>query len=419
MKIVILAAGAAGMICGSCLRDNALALALRKLGHDAMLVPLYTQLRIDGEQAETGEVFYGGINVWLQHASAVFRWTPRFLDWVWDRPGLLKMAGNMGAGTSPATLAGMTKGMLRGEAGGMGKELGRLVGMLKELKPEVVSLPNLMFVGIAQTLARETGAKIVVELTGEDIFLEGMGEADQRAVRELVRAGAGHVSSFVATSKHYAGKMAGHLGVEAERVAVVYPGVGEAMMKGARAGGGVAGRVGHMARIDPAKGLDLAMEAVDKARELGAAGAELHYAGWEGGQHKKWHEAVRAKHRNAGVYHGEVEFDEKVKLLDSVEVVVASARYPEAKGLYVIEAMARGRPVVAWRAGCYAELVEETGAGVVVEFGDVAALGRAVAGLLRDEGRRREMGEKGMRAVRERFSDGVMARGMVEVYGGG
>ena len=40
LKIAYLTAGAAGMICGSCMHDNTLARALIALGHDVQLIPL-------------------------------------------------------------------------------------------------------------------------------------------------------------------------------------------------------------------------------------------------------------------------------------------------------------------------------------------------------------------------------------------
>src|SRR5690349_9022463 len=102
LNISILAAGAAGMYCGSCMRDNGLAATLVRMGHAVTLVPLYTPLRT--EQASPGthdEVFFGGVNVFLQHASGVFRKTPRAFDWLLDRAWLLKLAGRYGADTPP------------------------------------------------------------------------------------------------------------------------------------------------------------------------------------------------------------------------------------------------------------------------------------------------------------------------------
>src|SRR5256885_4999550 len=81
LRIAILAAGAAGMYCGSCIRDNALAMALKAMGQDCVMIPLYTPVKTDTPNAAIGQVYYGGVYVFLQHASRLFRHTPRELDW--------------------------------------------------------------------------------------------------------------------------------------------------------------------------------------------------------------------------------------------------------------------------------------------------------------------------------------------------
>ena len=53
LRIAILAAGAAGMYCGSCIRDNALAMALKRMGHDCVMIPLYTPVRTDTKRFKT------------------------------------------------------------------------------------------------------------------------------------------------------------------------------------------------------------------------------------------------------------------------------------------------------------------------------------------------------------------------------
>ena len=135
------------------MRDSSLAVALRKLGHSVTLIPLYTPLRNERDVAATQEVFYGGINVYLQHATRLFRKTPRALDWVFDRPWLLNLAGRMGAQMSPEKLVGLTVDVLEGEDGAASKELHRLTEFLRdEIKPSIICLPNLMFVGMAAAL---------------------------------------------------------------------------------------------------------------------------------------------------------------------------------------------------------------------------------------------------------------------------
>ena len=69
MRAAYIAAGAAGMICGSCLHDNALAAALIRKGHDVTLIPTYTPIRTDETNVSSGPVFYGALNVYLEQKS--------------------------------------------------------------------------------------------------------------------------------------------------------------------------------------------------------------------------------------------------------------------------------------------------------------------------------------------------------------
>src|SRR3972149_3165394 len=117
MKIVYLAAGAAEMYCGSCLHDNTLAAALLELGHDVLLMPTYTPIRTDERDVSQKRLFFGGINVYLQQKSALFRHTPWWLDRVLDRPGLIKLATKLGPGVDAARLGDLTVSMLEGAHG--------------------------------------------------------------------------------------------------------------------------------------------------------------------------------------------------------------------------------------------------------------------------------------------------------------
>src|SRR5687768_512565 len=225
LRIVILAAGAGGMFCGSCLRDSALAAALIRGAQDVTLIPLYTPLRTEGDSPAIDRIFYGGVNVYLQHASRLFRHTPRLFDWLFDRPGLLRLAGTLGAQTSPSRLGGLTLDILRGEDGASAKELRRLLTFLADLRPDIVSLPNLMFIGAARLLRRELGVPVVCELTGEDLFLGQLVEPHRSRVQNVIRERAHDVTSFVATSGYYADQMSDYLGVPRTRIDVVYPGV--------------------------------------------------------------------------------------------------------------------------------------------------------------------------------------------------
>src|SRR5580692_903699 len=80
MKIAYITAGAAGMFCGSCMRDNTLVTALHAQGHDALLIPTYTPIRTDEEDVSQKRIFFGGINVYLEQQFWLFRHTPLLFD---------------------------------------------------------------------------------------------------------------------------------------------------------------------------------------------------------------------------------------------------------------------------------------------------------------------------------------------------
>ncbi|HEY1186534.1 MAG TPA: glycosyltransferase family 1 protein, partial [Gemmata sp.] len=117
MRIAFITAGAAGMYCGSCMRDNALVTALRKLGHDALLIPTYTPIKTDEADASQQKVFFGGVNVYLEQKFWLFRHTPRFLDRLFNFRWLLKWVSRFAVRTRYSELGDITISMLQGTHG--------------------------------------------------------------------------------------------------------------------------------------------------------------------------------------------------------------------------------------------------------------------------------------------------------------
>ena len=72
-KIAYLTSGAANMFCGSCLHDNTLARALTAMGAETTLIPTYTPIRTDEEDVSVDQVFFGGVNVYLQQKFFLFK----------------------------------------------------------------------------------------------------------------------------------------------------------------------------------------------------------------------------------------------------------------------------------------------------------------------------------------------------------
>ena len=426
MNVCILAAGAAGMYCGSCMRDNALAAALKRQGHGVTLVPLYTPLKTEPQTVAEPEVFFGGVNVYLQHASKVFRHTPRFVDWMLDRPWLLKLAGNYGATTPPEELAELTISLLQGEEGPAVKELRRLLAYLKsDVRPQVVTIPNLMFAGVAPAIQQELGVPVICELTGEDIFLDAMRERDREQIQSLIRQRVGGVTRFIATCDFYADRMATYMDVPRDRIDVVFPGIAEDYFHNPpdRAGrNGNVPTIGYMARVCPEKGLHQLIDALLLLPQVGGLpDFRVVVNGYVGKGHEQWYAEQRQRVERSPIagkvqFGGEIDRDAKLAMLDSIDVLSVPTVYPESKGVFVLEALARGVPVVEPAHGSFPELIRATGGGVLVPPGDARALAEALGALLRDPDRRRRLSEAGRQAARAQFTDEQMARNMLKVY---
>jgi RNA polymerase sigma factor (sigma-70 family) len=227
MNVLSITAGAAGMYCGSCLRDNALAAELLRRGHQVTLLPLYTPTITDEANVSRQErVFFGGISVYLEQKLAIFRHTPWLVDRLWDAPGVIRAFASRSIQTDPRMLGALTVSMLRGESGHQHKELRKLVDWLSgQPAPDVINLPNSLLIAIAGPIRRALGRPIVVTLQGEDLFLEGLPEPYRTEAMALIRQQMTEVDLFVSVSEYYARFMAGYLGIPSDRIRTVPLGI--------------------------------------------------------------------------------------------------------------------------------------------------------------------------------------------------
>lgn len=426
MRIAYIAAGAGGMYCGTCLHDNTLAAALQRKGHDVALVPTYTPMRTDEPGVSMERVFFGAVNVYLQQKVALLRRLP-LLDRLLDRPGLLRQAAKLGGSTDPTSLGDLTLSVLRGEEGFQARELEKLTAWLRDdFRPEVVHLTNSMFAGFARVLKRELGVPVLCSLQGEDLFLDQLREPWKTRVFEVLRERARDIDVFVVNSRWYAESMASYLGVDLSRMRVVPLGVSLDGYEGngvpVPSGDGRPRTIGYLARICPEKGLHLLAEAfrsVAASEEPGSV--RLAVAGWLGerdrGYFRKIEERIAGWGLSGSFEHvGEVDREGKIRFLRGIDILSVPTTYREPKGLFVLEALASGVPVVQPRHGAFPEMIGATGGGTLVEPGSPEALADGLRALLRDPARRRELGRRGREAVRSRFNDGAMADDTLAVY---
>ena len=414
------------MYCGSCLRDNALAAELIARGHDVTLLPLYTPLLTDEANVTRPEVLFGGISVYLQQRSALFRKLPRFLERLIDSPSVISAFADRSVSTNPRLLGALTVSMLEGDRGSLAKEFQKLLDWTAgEPKPDVINITNSMLIGLARPLASAFGRPICCTLQGEDLFLESLGEPYKPQALALLRRQVPNVDRFIAVSDYYARFMTGYLQIPPGQMSVVPLGINADSFAPRRPGAepddGVF-RVGYFARIAPEKGLLQLAEAYQEfRRQAPEAKARLDAAGYLAAEHKPYLARVRQLLERAGLagefsYRGTVDRAGKAAFLKTVDVVSVPATYDEPKGFSVLEAMASGVPVIQPRRGTFTETLERTGGGLLVEPDSRKSLADALLRLWCDPPLGRELGRKGAEGVRAFYTVKRSADRLLGIY---
>ena len=423
MKILYLTGGAGPMYCGSCLRDNALATELIARGHDVTLLPVYTPTLTDEENVSYDKVFFGGVSVYLEQYVPVFRNSPKWLDRVWDSKPMLDLATRRSISTSPKMLGEMTVSMLKGESGFQHKEITKLLDWLKsEDQPDVVSLPYTLLIGLAKPIKEAVGKPICCTLQGEDLFLDGLEEPYRAQSHELIRSQLDYVDTFISVSEYYARFMPQYLGIAPNRIRVVPLGINlEGYSKKPRDDSRPF-TIGFFARIAPEKGLHVLADAYRHLRSNGALkNARLEVAGYLAPEHHKYLDDIVRQMEEANLgsefaYRGKLDREQKISFLQGLDVLSVPATYNEPKGIFLLEAMACGIPVVQPRRGGFTEIVEKTGGGLLVEADDLNSLADGLLKINQDASLAAELSENGFRNVREFYSVARMADSALDVY---
>lgn len=428
MRLIQITPGAGAMYCGNCLRDNALVRELRARGHDVTMVPLYLPLTLDEpDESAATPIFFGGISVYLEQKSNLFRAAPQWLRKLLASRKLLGWAGSRAAKTRAADVGDMMISMLRGESGRQAKELDDLIGWLKtQPAPDIVCLSNALLFGLARKIKAELGAPVVCTLQGEAAFLDGLPDSHREAAWALLRERAGDVDHFIAPSRYFGELMAGRLELPSGKVSVVHNGISLDGYDGQQAqpktGSQPAPVLGYLARMCQEKGLDSLVEAFILLKQRNRVPRlKLQIGGSCGPGDDVFVKSLRKRLAEAG-YIGEVAFlpnlsrAEKVDFLKGITVFSVPALYGEAYGLYLIEAQAAGVPVVQPRHASFPELIERTAGGLLCDPGDPVSLADKIEELLLQPELARAYGSAGQRAIWEKFTMVTMAQEILRVF---
>ncbi len=414
MRVTYVTAGAAGTICGNCLGDNSLAAALRRKGHDVVLLPAYTPLLTDEADASHGRVVLSGMNLYLQGKHRFFRsngWFDRLLD----HPRVLRWVSGFAVDTDPGQLGPMTRDTFLGEDGPYAREFAKAVEAVRMLEPQIVHLTNSMLVSLAPPVRRELGVPVVCSIQGEADFIAGLPQPFRSECHELLHRGARHVDRWIVPCNDQTaamGPILGDLGTRAERV---LPGIATEGFGARVDSADDRFVVGFLARVSEEKGLGVLAEAVRKLqRQNPERDVRLRVAGWRAAANQPFIDALRERYGFED--RGYLSREAKQDFLAGLDAFSVPTTYPASKGLYVLEALASGVPVVQPRIGAFPELLEATGGGLVCRAGDSDDLAAKLGQLLANPDWARELGGAGKDAVHSSLTADRRAEATIRVY---
>jgi len=170
-----------------------------------------------------------------------------------------------------------------------------------------------------------------------------------------------------------------------------------------------------LSRLDPMKGLELLLEAFANIRSAHPS-ARLVIAG---SGDEAYEEKLRREVRELGIeksadFVGFVEGTQKKRLLKQASIF-ALPSYRENFGIAAVEAMDAGAPVVVTTEVDTHPEIAEREAGIVIRP-EVEQLAEALDTLLRDNTRRKEMGQNGQMLVEEEYDPKMVGEQVLDLY---
>lgn len=423
MKIAMIIPGSGGgFYCENCLRDAGVVKTLRARGHDVVLLPLYLPVFPDDADAlGKAPVFFGGIRIYLQQTSRLFRRLPapltRFLDARW----LLRLAARRAGSTRAAGLGNMTLSMLHGRHGAQAAEVRRLSDWLKqEERPDILHLSSTLLIGLAQSLKSELGVPVVCVMQDEDTWLDALTPPYNTACWEAIRARTADVDRFLPVSHAYAARMRERLGLADARMTVVHPGIDPSAYPSAPSNPDPP-VLGYLSRTSRGLGLGTLVAAFTELRQSRFPTLRLHIMGGQTADDTAFIRETKDRLAALGLsqdvaWHTGLTRSERARFLSCLSVLSVPMPDGEAFGLFLLEALAAGVPVVEPDRGGFPELIRATGGGLVYNPDEPGALSRALEKILADRESAAAMARRGQAAVRALFTFEHTADRLLEVY---
>jgi len=416
MKILFIIPGSGdSFYCGNCFRDNLQASALRKAGHEVIIMPLYLPLKFESFQADT-PLFFPATSYYVAQKFFGKMKMPNRLERIIGSSRMLDIASSLTGTTSAEGKEEMTLSMITGNDPAFINYANQLIDWIKDHEtPDVIHLSSTLIIGIAKVLRKHLEIPIVCSVQDEEVWIDSLRGSYSDAAWRGIAENAGYISRFVTTSEFYKNIVRKRIPA-IKNIEVIYPGIDRD--KYASADYPKDPVIGFFYHLNEINGLDILAEAFVRLKKQNMIpNLKLKIGGGYTNKDKRFLKKVK---NILKPYMKDVEISNNYRLEDhagfyrSVSVICVPLRIEEGVGLYLCEAFAAGRPAVVPATGSFPEIAGE--AGILYYPNESSALAEALYKILSDKILYARTAQKANELSSIRYNDSVVAEKLTKLY---
>ncbi len=423
MNIIQIIPGSGGSFyCGNCLRDSKFIVALREQGHEVIKIPMYLPIFADEHDIDKIPVFYGAVSIYLKQLYPIFRKAPAWIDRLLNSRPILKLAASMAGSTNAKGLEELTVSMLLGENGKQNEELERLIDWVEDhYKPDIIHISNALLLGLAHRIKERLKVPVVCSLQDEDVWVDAMGSDFRDQIWKLMTEKAKYIDLFIGVSHYFSEVMKQRMLIPDQKVRSLYLGVDpddyDFIPPNEKSR-----NIGFISRMCHENGLDILVGAfILLKKKQGFDDVKLKLTGGSTGSDIKYLKKIKKSIRKEDLesqvdFIDEFEDNDRLGFFSQVTVISVPVRNGEAFGMYLLESMASGIPVLQPAIGAFPEIINLAGGGLIYEPNTPDALCEALATILCDPVLLNSLGLTARKGVEQEFNIHEHAKEMIEVY---
>jgi glycosyltransferase involved in cell wall biosynthesis len=424
MKIVSIVPGFGGTFyCGNCLRDSAFAASLRQSGHETVILPMYLPLTITGQMSQPDTpVFYGAVNIFLKQRFPLFRNTPAWLERLLNSGPILRFAAKKSGSTRASGLEGLTESMLLGKTGNQSHELTELVEfLLNHEKPDIVHFSNALLIGLAEEIRTKLNIPVVCSLQDEDVWVDAMHAEHRTKIWKLMAEKSQHVDAFISVSQYFASRMKMEMNIPDDKIHIIPIGINPDLYTPSEPTSDPYS-IGYVSRICEENGFEVLVDAFILLRsDKRFSNVRLKATGGYTGDDRKF---IRKQQKKLKQNHllddfeliHDFSFPSLQKFFKQITLLSVPVLKGEAFGLYQLEALASGKPLVQPELGAFPEIIANTAGGITYHPNSPESLAQAWKDVLLDKNLLISMSKSGRQSVIEKYHANVLTKRIINLY---